>query len=113
MSVAVRPFHWAWFMKPHEPEPPLLFTIIMKAMVTPRSTSSDSRRWTGAGASEGLFMMSCILRFLERVSKSALLFQPQPELNTNSCFQEYYHCDNIQQRGVRLSISGGWRSAEP
>ncbi len=49
-SVGVRPFHAAWFMKPHEPGPPLLFTMIMKAMVMPRRTSSESSRWTGVGA---------------------------------------------------------------
>jgi hypothetical protein len=67
-------------MKFHEPEPPLLFTIIMKAMVTPRSTSSDSRRWTGAGANEGLFMASCILRFLERVPNRFCYFNHRPNL---------------------------------
>ena len=41
-SVAVRPFHSAWFMKPHEPRPPLLLTMIMNAIVIPRATSSDS-----------------------------------------------------------------------
>src|SRR3954452_24809312 len=41
-SVAVRPFHAAWFMKCHEPRPPLLFTMIMNAMVIPRATSRDS-----------------------------------------------------------------------
>src|SRR5580692_12913628 len=46
-SVGVRPFHMAWFMKRHEPGPPLLFTMIMKAIVTPRATSSESRRCVG------------------------------------------------------------------
>ena len=31
-------------MKPHEPGPPLLFTMIMKAMVMPRATSRESKR---------------------------------------------------------------------
>jgi hypothetical protein len=35
----------------------------MKAMVMPRNTSSDSRRWMGAGAGEGLVIASFILRF--------------------------------------------------
>src|SRR5271166_4097700 len=43
-------------MKRHEPGPPLLFTMIMKAIVIPRTTSSDSRRCTGLGASAGLVM---------------------------------------------------------
>src|SRR5581483_8234433 len=34
-------------MKRHEPGPPLLFTMIMKAMVMPRTTSRESRRLTG------------------------------------------------------------------
>src|SRR5208337_2493492 len=55
-SVGVSPFQAAWFMRPQEPEPPLLFTMIMKAMVMPRSTSSESRRWTGEGARDGLVM---------------------------------------------------------
>jgi hypothetical protein len=38
-SVAVRPFHSAWFMKPHEPSPKLLLTMIMNAIVIPRATS--------------------------------------------------------------------------
>ena len=41
-SVAVRPFQAAWFMKPHEPSPPLLLTMIMNAIVIPRTTSRDS-----------------------------------------------------------------------
>ena len=43
-SVAVSPFHGAWFINPHEPAPPLLFTMIMKAIVMPRSTSSEISR---------------------------------------------------------------------
>ena len=38
-SVAVRPFHSAWFMKRHDPPPPLLLTMIMNAIVIPRTTS--------------------------------------------------------------------------
>src|SRR5690349_21224658 len=47
-SVAVRPFHAAWFMKPHEPLPPLLLTMIMNAIVIPRATSRDSGRRAGS-----------------------------------------------------------------
>src|SRR5665213_3334909 len=43
-------------MKCHEPGPPLLFTMIMKAIVMPRTTSSDRNRWMGTGAREGLVM---------------------------------------------------------
>lgn len=45
--MGVRPFHSAWFMKRHEPGPPLLFTMIMKVMVIPRTTSSESKRCIG------------------------------------------------------------------
>ena len=48
-SVAVRPFQAAWFMKPHEPLPPLLLTMIMKAIVIPRATSRDSSLEAGSG----------------------------------------------------------------
>src|SRR6185437_5110190 len=34
-------------MKCHEPGPPLLFTMIMIAIVMPRTTSSDSSRFVG------------------------------------------------------------------
>src|ERR1700722_2210548 len=43
-SVAVKPFHSAWRISVHAPSPPGLFTMIMKAMVRPRSTSTDNRR---------------------------------------------------------------------
>src|ERR1700722_14549927 len=43
-SVAVKPFQSAWRIWVHAPSPPGLFTMIMKAMVRPRRTSSDSRR---------------------------------------------------------------------
>src|SRR5271170_2472158 len=61
-SVGVRPFHSAWFMKCHEPEPPLLFTMIMKQMVMPRSTSSESRRPLDARACEGLVIGTALSR---------------------------------------------------
>ena len=48
-SVAVRPFQAACFMKPHDPPPPLLLTMIMKAIVIPRATS----RLRSLGASPG------------------------------------------------------------
>ena len=44
-SVAVNPFHEAWRICFHAPAPPVLFTMLMKAMVTPRSTSSESSRF--------------------------------------------------------------------
>src|SRR3954453_7434717 len=48
-------------MKCHEPGPPLLFTMIMNAMVMPRTTSSDSSRFTGeAGAVAGLVMVVAV-----------------------------------------------------
>src|ERR1700679_2696664 len=53
-SVGVRPFHVAWFIKRHEPGPPLLFTMIMKAMVMPRTTSREIRRLTGLRAGAGM-----------------------------------------------------------
>jgi len=55
-SVGVRPFHWAWFMKRQEPGRRCLLTMIMKAMVMPRSTSSESRRWTGVAVDAGFAM---------------------------------------------------------
>jgi hypothetical protein len=60
-SVGVKPFHCAWFIKPHEPGPPLLFTMIMNAMVMPRSTSSESSRCGESGFSAGLAMYVRIL----------------------------------------------------
>lgn len=43
-SVAVRPFHTACFMNAQAPSPPLLLTMIMKAIVIPRTMSIDSSR---------------------------------------------------------------------
>src|SRR5579863_10603721 len=46
-------------MKCHEPGPPLLFTMIMKAMVMPRTTSSETSRFIiVGGALAGLIMVS-------------------------------------------------------
>src|SRR3954451_4840206 len=48
-------------MKRHEPGPPLLFTMIMKAMVMPRTTSSESSRCTpDRGAIAGLLMVGAV-----------------------------------------------------
>ena len=47
-SVGVRPFQAACFIKSHEPLPPLLLTMIMNAIVIPRTTSRDSS--LGAGS---------------------------------------------------------------
>src|SRR5205814_9996346 len=48
-------------MKCHEPGPPLLFTMIMNAMVMPRTTSSESRRCSGAfGAVAGLVIVGAV-----------------------------------------------------
>src|ERR1700741_2828412 len=44
-------------MKCQEPGPPLLFTMIMKQMVMPRTTSSESRRLNVVGAVAGLVMV--------------------------------------------------------
>jgi hypothetical protein len=57
-SVAVRPFHSAWFMKPHDPSPPLLLTMIMKAIVIPRATSSD--RSLGASPGRGAVLADAV-----------------------------------------------------
>src|SRR5665213_266736 len=59
-SVAVNPFHSAWCIWAQAERPPLLFTMIMNAMVTPRRMSSDSIRLTGAGAGAGLVMTTGI-----------------------------------------------------
>src|SRR5215472_13930298 len=52
-------------MKRHAPGPPLLFTMIMKAMVMPRTTSSESRRCTPVlGAKAGLVMVGAVAVFV-------------------------------------------------
>src|SRR6202035_4409912 len=57
-SVGVRPIQSAWFIKCHEPGPPLLLTMIMKAMVMPRTTSSDRMRLKEVDA--GLAIVCCL-----------------------------------------------------
>ena len=47
-SVAVSPIQSAWCISAHAPRPPLLFTMIMNAMVMPRSTSTEIYRCPGA-----------------------------------------------------------------
>src|SRR5215472_10807177 len=52
-------------MKRHEPGPPLLFTMIMNAIVMPRTTSSDRRRRTGdMGAVAGWIMVGAAADFV-------------------------------------------------
>src|ERR1035437_470510 len=59
-SVAVNPFHSAWCIWAQAERPPLLFTMIMNAIVTPRRMSSDSSRFMRAGAGAGLVMTTGI-----------------------------------------------------
>src|SRR3569832_2631218 len=48
-------------MKCHEPAPPLLFTMIMNAMVMPRTTSSEMNRCMPVlGAVAGLVMVGAL-----------------------------------------------------
>src|SRR5215472_11330764 len=46
-------------MNPHEPGPPLLLTMIMNAIVMPRTTSSERSRLTGVGTTAGLTAAVC------------------------------------------------------
>jgi hypothetical protein len=41
-------------MKRHEPHPPLLLTMIMNAIVIPRTTSRDSSLGEGSGRCKGV-----------------------------------------------------------
>ena len=64
-------------MKRQEPAPPLLFTMIMNAMVMPRTTSRESSRLTGLGASAGL-VISTVVEADERLA-IAILISVQPD----------------------------------
>jgi hypothetical protein len=44
-------------MNPHDPGPPLLFTMIMKQMVMPRTTSNDTSRFIGDAAMAGFVVV--------------------------------------------------------
>src|ERR1017187_2262780 len=110
-SVGVSPFHAAWFIKPHEPGPPLLFTMIMKAMVMPRSTSSESSRCTGVGAMSGLVMavrssINADCRVAHTLRARSLLRQGRPQ---SLCPFRPHRCYTPLQRIPARPLALPWR----